>query len=56
MSLQKVFTAYGKAYDRPLIVMYGQTEATAQIAYCHGKMREQNREASASLFRRTFLA
>lgn len=41
VSLQKIFTAYGKAYDRPLIVMYGQTEATARMAYLPWKDAEQ---------------
>ena len=39
--MQKIFTAYGKAYDRPLIVMYGQTEATARMAYLPWKDAEQ---------------
>ena len=33
VNLQEIFTAYGQKYGRPLIVMYGQTEATARMAY-----------------------
>ena len=41
ISLQKVFAAYGKMYDRPFIVMYGQTEATARMAYLPWENAEQ---------------
>ena len=33
IALQKFFTEYGKKNHCPLIVMYGQTEATARMAY-----------------------
>ena len=33
IALQKFFTEYGKMNHCPLIVMYGQTEATARMAY-----------------------